>query len=270
MAASESRDGQRRAGWTVSAQAAGALEAGTGAGLQTVGVLIPVWQPSSDLPDLVRDLLACGFGSLVIVDDGSDRKHEPLFDELRAMPSVTVVQHTLHRGKGRALKTGLLFFKENVTNLVGVVTADADGQHLPKDIERVGSALLSDGERCVLGSRTFDRKAPLTNGLGNRITAHVFRFLTRCKIRDTQTGLRGFPRSLWADLLAVPGERYEYETAVLVELCRSGRAPLEVPIETVYLNGNRSSHFRPLHDSVHIYWTLLRTVFRAGPGPRRR
>ena len=247
-----------------------APEQGRRAELADVGVLIPVWKPPSGLPELVEALLARSFGRVVIVDDGSSRQYEQLFNHLKAMPSVHVVHHTRNQGKGRALKTGLSFLGERFPELIGVVTADADGQHLPKDIERVGLRLLGSGDRCVLGVRTFDRKAPLKNGLANRLTAMVFRMVTGCKVSDTQTGLRGVPRSLWTDLLGIPGERYEYETAVLVELCRSGRPPIEVPIETVYLNRNRSSHFRPFHDSLQIYRTLFRAVLRFKPEPCRR
>jgi len=54
------------------------------------------------------------------------------------------------------------------------------------------------------------------------------------------------------------GERYEYEMTVLAHLCRDGRRPLEVPIETVYIDGNKSSHFDPIRDSMRIYFVLLR------------
>ncbi len=267
-APSTTRSGQRRSGRIVISQATNAREAEASQELATIGVLIPVWQPPPDLPDLVRALLARGFRRIVIVDDGSDREHQPIFDQLEAMPSVEVLRHIRNCGKGRALKTGLSSAQQNLLELTGIVTADADGQHLPEDIQRVGLQLLSR-DACVLGSRTFDRKAPFKNRIGNQLTAALFRLVTRCKISDSQTGLRGIPRRLWGDLLAVPGERYEYETAVLVELCRSGRTPVEVPIATVYLNGNRSSHFRPLHDSLQIYRALFRAALRPKAGPCR-
>jgi hypothetical protein len=74
---------------------------------------------------------------------------------------------------------------------------------------------------------------------------------------DTQTGLRGFPRALLAELAALPGERYEYEMAVLAAVCRRGR-PVEVGIETVYEAGNKGSHFAPVQDSLRVMWVLLR------------
>jgi len=90
------------------------------------------------------------------------------------------------------------------------------------------------------------------------LTRQIFRLATGTKLGDTQTGLRGFSRAMLPELLLLEGERYEYEMTVLAHLCRDGRRPLEVPIETVYIDGNKSSHFDPIRDSMRIYFVLLR------------
>ncbi len=112
----------------------------------------------------------------------------------------------------------------------------------------------------MLGSRCFSGEVPLRNRFGNGLTRHIFAFITGTKIADTQTGLRAFPTEVLPELLALSGERYEYEMTVLAHVCRR-RKPLEVPIETVYLDGNRSSHFDPLLDSIRIYFVLVRFYF---------
>jgi len=81
--------------------------------------------------------------------------------------------------------------------------------------------------------------------------------LTGRRLADTQSGLRGIPAGLVPSILALEGERYEYEMNVLTHVASSSGI-LEVPIETVYLDGNRSSHFRPVADSMRIYFVLLR------------
>lgn len=53
------------------------------------------------------------------------------------------------------------------------------------------------------------------------------------------------------------------EMTVLVHVCRLESKPLEVPIETVYIDGNRSSHFDPIWDSMRIYFVLVRFYFSA-------
>jgi hypothetical protein len=92
--------------------------------------------------------------------------------------------------------------------------------------------------------------------VGNAVVRRVFGWVTGVRLRDTQTGLRGFPREWLAELMGLPGERYEFEMAVLVAVCRRGR-PVEVEIETVYEEGNRGSHFRAVRDSVRVLWVLV-------------
>ena len=222
--------------------------------------LIPAFKPDRLLLDLVRDLRDGGFRSVIVVDDGSPPESAPVFDEIAAIPGCTLLRHEVNRGKGRAIKTGLAFFLERYPDADGIVTVDADGQHRAKDVVRVAESYLADSDALVIGSRKFARKSPWRSRLGNRITRQVFRWVAGVRLADTQSGLRCFSRTVAPRLLALAGERYEYEMNVLVA-CPKLSVPLrEVGIETVYLDGNRSSHFKPIIDSVKIYFLLLRFV----------
>jgi len=224
----------------------------------SIAVAIPAWEPEPVLAEIVRDLVERGCRTVVVVDDGSSSERQPIFAECAQLPGVTVLRHAVNLGKGRALKTALNFVLAEHPECTGVVTADADGQHTVTDVERIARALSASGRRAVLGARTLRRDVPLRSRFGNGVTRYVFRFLTGRSISDTQTGLRGLPASALPALLALPGERYEYEMTMLAHLCRSGWPPIEIPIETVYLEGNRSSHFDPIRDSMRIYFVLLR------------
>lgn len=227
--------------------------------LATLAVLIPAWQPTALLVPLIAELAAQGFGTQILVDDGSGEAAQSIFREIAARPNVEVLRHAVNLGKGRALKTGFGHLLNRHPECFGVVTADADGQHTPADIVRVAWALLAGGERPVLGSRGFEGAVPLRSRLGNLLTRKIFRILTGTKLSDTQTGLRGLPRRLLPELLALDGERYEYEMTTLAHLCRSGQPPVEVPIATVYTEDNRGSHFHPVWDSLRITFVLLRS-----------
>jgi glycosyltransferase involved in cell wall biosynthesis len=226
-------------------------------GLGRLLVLIPAWQPDGRLVSLVKDLRGYGFAGILVVDDGSSGAAAGVFEELRRLPLVVVVRHARNMGKGRALKTGIGLVLREMPEIQGLVTADADGQHRAEDIVRVARGLFQE-ERLVLGARAFGGAVPLRCRIGNGVTRSVFGWLTGVRLSDTQTGLRGIPRGLFEELVGLEGERYEYEMVVLARLCRTGRRPLEVPIETVYLEGNQSSHFKPLSDSVRVLWALLR------------
>lgn len=233
-----------------------------------VAVLIPARRLEPALALLVEELLEAGFGAIILVDDGSPSEDRDGFDSLARNPRVHLLRHAVNLGKGRALKTGINFFLTELPGFVALVTADADGQHLAGDIVRVAEALATAPERVVVGCRRFVGDVPLRSRVGNELTRTVFQFLSGSRLSDTQTGLRGFPASLLPELLALAGERYEYEMTVLAHLCRQGHEPLEVPIATVYLDENRSSHFNPVRDSMRIYFVLLRfyasSLFSAG------
>ena len=208
-------------------------------------------------------LQSCGFGVVVLVDDGSRSECECVFAEAAALPRVERLQHPVNLGKGRALKTGFQHLLKAHPQMVGVVTADADGQHTAEDIERVALALLASGTRPVLGSRRFDQQnVPFRSRVGNVVARRIFGFLTGVTLTDTQTGLRGLPLALLPELLPLEGERYEYEMTMLAYLCRLGQGPVEVPIATVYLDKNRGSHFDPVRDPMRIYCALLRFLRR--------
>jgi putative flippase GtrA len=230
-------------------------------GLATLAVLIPAWQPEMRLVSLVENLVAAGFGAIVALDDGSSEACQPIFTQLEAMPAVTVLRHAVNLGKGRALKSCFNFVLSQMPDITGVVTADADGQHTAVDIVRVAEALHLAPDCFILGTRLFAADVPLRSRFGNLLTKQVFGFMTGARVSDTQTGLRAFPRAILPELMTLPGERYEYEMTVLAHLCREGRKPLEVPIQTVYIDGNRSSHFDPVLDSMRIYFVLLRFYF---------
>ena len=226
--------------------------------LNRIAVLIPARGPGMQLLTLLGELVAAGFGAVIVLDDGSPSSCAEIFDAAAQIAGVHVLRHAVNLGKGRALKTGINYFLNELPEFTALVTADADGQHTSTDIVRVALALPAAHGQAVLGSRQFVRDIPLRSKIGNLLTRQVFRLATGAKLVDTQSGLRTFPRAMLAELLVLDGERYEYEMTVLAYLCREGRRPLEVPIETVYIDGNQSSHFDPIRDSMRIYFVLLR------------
>jgi len=231
--------------------------------MHNIAVLVPVWDPEPKMVALVGSLSECGFGAIVVVDDGSHVGSVAIFEALKSFSGTHMLVHGVNLGKGRALKTGINYCLTDLPNIQGIVTADADGQHTVADIVRVADAMLSGDGRTVLGCRGFAEGVPWRSRFGNGMTRHIFGFVTGTTLRDTQTGLRGFPRALLPELMVLDGERYEYEMSVLAHICRNYGKPLEVTIETVYIDGNKSSHFDPIWDSMRIYFVLARFYFSA-------
>lgn len=224
-----------------------------------VALLIPALEPDSHLLELLQSLKGRWIGPILLVDDGSGPEaREHIFPAAEAM-GCAVVRHARNLGKGRALKTGFNECLLRWPEALGAVTADADGQHLPEDILACARRMREEPDALVLGCRDFDDPSvPTHNGLGNRITRTFMKFLCGVSVSDTQTGLRGIPTAFMSQLLEVPGERFEFETNMLLET-RTRQVPIsEVPISTVYIEQGRQSHFRPLWDSIRIYSLLLK------------
>ena len=99
-------------------------------------VVIPAYQPSALLLDLVKDVTAAGYGA-VVVDDGSTMDRQWIFAQLEALPAVVVLHHPQNRGRGAALKTAFQTVWTWNDPTAYLVTMDADGQHLPQDAERL-------------------------------------------------------------------------------------------------------------------------------------
>lgn len=156
------------------------------------------------------------------------------------------------------LGTGFAWIRKNRKGTEVIVTADCDGQHKVKDIVRVAESVRTDSRELVLGSRTFQGEVPKKSRIGNAVSRKLFTLFTGMKVWDTQTGLRAFPASLLPWLLSIPGERFEYEQNVLFDCRRQGCEIREIPIETVYENENRGTHFHPVRDSLLVAMCFLR------------
>ena len=231
----------------------------TGGQIVRSAVVIPAYQPSSALIDLVRSLSAKTGPPIILIDDGSGPGFAATFAAAAAFPGVRLLRHESNLGKGAALKTGIRFALSEFPDLLGIVTADADGQHHPEDIERVTAALLAcKGTALVLGSRAFRGAVPLRSRVGNVLTGAIMHALLGHKLRDTQTGLRGIPATLLPQLLQLESNGYEFELEMLILAHQLSLPILEEPIRTIYEPGNQSSHFNPLVDSMKIYFVLLR------------
>ena len=219
-------------------------------------IIIPAYEPDEKLIKLVGELKDKCDWKILIVDDGSGEKYSWIFERVERLGAV-VVRYNKNKGKGGALKTAFNIVK-NWEDAEDIVTADCDGQHLPEDIMKIMKQVKINKSKIILGARHFTGKVPFRSIFGNKLTSIVFLLAKGKKITDTQTGLRGFSEDMLEWLCEVQGERFEYEMNMLLEAEENGYEITEVPINTVYLEDNKSSHFNPLKDSIKIYLPFLK------------
>ncbi|MFC3928064.1 GtrA family protein [Streptococcus caprae] len=221
-------------------------------------IIIPSYEPDQRLIKLIQDITnKISDASMLVINDGSGVGYDTYFHEAERL-GATVLTHEINKGKGAALKTAFTYIQDHGEADNYMVTVDSDGQHLIKDIVRVARVGQTQADKIVLGARAFVGKVPARSKFGNKVTAGLFGLVTGEKITDTQTGLRGLSASMIPWLLTLEGDRFEYEFNMLLEAHNAGYGLSEVPIETVYLEENKSSHFRPIQDSIRIYAPFLK------------
>lgn len=231
--------------------------------LSKISVVLPSLDPDEKLIAVVDGLLEYGFTDIILINDGSKPENLHYFTDLAAAhPEIHLLHHEVNMGKGAALKNAFRWFLDNRPDGFGVVTVDGDNQHHPADTRACSEHMLATGH-CVLGCRDFNQEdVPSRSRFGNKTTSLVFKLFVGMTISDTQTGLRALPRTALETLVNVYGDRFEYETNMLLAFKTYGLPFDEVKIRTVYIEENKSSHFRTFVDSWRIYKLILAHFFR--------
>ena len=226
-------------------------------------IVIPALEPGDGLCAYIRELQQRICASVLVVDDGSGDASRHIFDRIGEMKGCAVLRYGHNRGKGRALKTAFAYVVEHAGQESRIVCVDCDGQHAPEDVEYLlGLAAVEPGT-LILGARDFSEEGvPFRSLFGNRAVSFLFWLVCGKWFRDTQTGLRAFDGSLLELMREIPGERFEYETQMLVSCAKNGVPIIDRPIRTIYEDGNAGSHFRPFRDSVSVLRALFSELIR--------
>ena len=215
-------------------------------------ILIPAYKPDNLMIELLVNLKKEDF-DVVVVNDGSGEEYNQVFEE--AKKYALVLSQNPNRGKGAALRLGFSYINLNPNNHNYVITCDADGQHAIKDIIRINDK-LHETNNVVFGCRKFDKSVPKRSRNGNFMSRLCRTLVTKDYVGDDQCGLRGFPIDMLYNLVSLQGNHYEYEMNVICTLQIKKIKIEELPIETIYLDGNKSSHFKPSLDTFRIQRTI--------------
>ena len=232
--------------------------------LSNISVVLPSLDPDEKLHAVIEGLLEYGFTDIILINDGSKPENLHYFeDEVAAHPDVIhLLHHEVNKGKGAALKNAFTWFLKNRPKAAGLVTVDGDNQHHPAATRACCEKMLETG-KMVLGCRDFSLDhVPARSRFGNRTTSAIFKIFVGMTISDTQTGLRAIPKKELKLISTVKGDRFEYETNMLLAMKQNCIPFEEVKIRTVYIEENASSHFHPIRDSWRIYNLILAHFFR--------
>lgn len=220
-------------------------------------VVIPAYQPDEQLVSLVKQLAENEF-SVLVVNDGSGEEYNSFFSECENYAKV--IHSPRNEGKGAALKKGFSAVNNLFPEEENIITADADGQHRLEDIIRVRQK-LEEGSDFVLTVRYLQGKIPFRSKFGNVLSRIVYTVMNGHYFDDNQSGLRGFHKKHIEWLVNVKGEKYDYEMNVLCYADKQGIKIATLPIKAIYIDGNKSSHFNPVKDTLRIYKRLFSSLW---------
>jgi len=210
--------------------------------------VIPAYQAEKTIAEVVhqtrRRVARC-----IVVDDGSQDKT----GILARRAGAELITHAGNRGKGAAVRSGLLYLREEQFNYC--VLLDADGQHDPNEIPRLVDAARRANADVVCGTRMNNpRGMPWLRRTTNTLMSRITSWLCRIKLSDTQCGFRLLSQHA-VKVIELRKDKFEVETEILVEAARHKLIVTETPVSSIYA-ADHSSHIHPLRDT----WRFVRLV----------
>lgn len=217
-------------------------------------VLIPALNAEPSIGAVIRDCKAVNDDVLVVDDGSADRTA----DVARAA-GAQVVSHPVNRGKGAALKTGFAYAIEH--GFDAVITLDADGQHLAREIPKFIAARAEAGADLIIGGRAhlFGEMLPRRR-FANRFSARCIAFAAKTNVTDSQSGFRLYSASLLR-AIRLRSDGFDMESEVIVQAGCRGFKVITIPIDLGFVDGQSTSHYKPLGDTMRIAWTVIRARY---------
>ena len=231
--------------------------------------LIPCYNSAKHISQVALETLDF-VKRLIIVDDGSTDGSGEIIHQIKSKypEKIQVIKFDSNQGKGFALLAG---FKEalKAKDFSFLVTLDADSQHRPSDIPYLAEGVFA-GNDLVIGSRLF-RLMPARSRIFNGIISFLLKGIYGTAPKDTQSGMRAFNCNFLKLVTEkVGGGCYEMEFKVLLLALSEKRKILSLPISTIYIDKNISSHYSPIKDSLKIGYVFFKHLFSCNCSSRKR
>jgi glycosyltransferase involved in cell wall biosynthesis len=228
-------------------------------------VIIPTFNNHKTLQKVIEGVLLYT-KNIIIVNDGST---DSTFEILKKYSQIQQLHLPKNKGKGNALRHGF----KHAFNLGYhyAITIDSDGQHFPKDIAIFINELekAENKNLILIGARNMNLESvPKKSSFGNKFSNFWFWAETGIKLQDTQSGFRLYPIHHLKDLKFYTS-KFEFEIEVIVKAAWHGVIVKNIPVNILYDEAVRVSHFRPFKDFTRItilnIWLVILTILYIKP-----
>jgi len=203
---------------------------------ESLRILLPVLR--KNFPDF----------EIIVVNDGSTDNTVEICEQNR----IKVISHVYSIGNGAAVKTGA----RNATGEI-LVFMDADGQHDPRDINRLLEK-IDAGYDMAVGARQMDTHASLPRRIGNTLYNKLATLMTGYPVEDLTSGFRAARARHFRKFLYLLPNKFSYPTTSTMAFFRSGLPIAYVPIKAGYRTGDGKSHIRLFHDGIRFLIIILK------------
>ena len=219
---------------------------------ERIVAIIPALNAERTLPKVIEETTR-EIEPVLVIDDGSTDRTS----EVARAGGAIVLRHDVNRGKGAALKTGFAWALEKGYD--GVITLDADGQHLPAEISKFLREREASGADLIVGGRAhlFQHMLPRRRN-ANRFSAWCISKCAGVRVPDSQSGFRYYSARLIRGV-ELRADGFDMESEVIVRAGRRGFRIVTIPIELGFVDGISTSHYKPLKDTLRIAWTVSKT-----------
>lgn len=199
--------------------------------------IVPVYNGEKNIRNvIVRLSQQMPIKQIVVVNDGSTDETKK---ELERFEDIIYIHHDVNRGKGAALRSGILYALEQQCEFI--ITLDSDGQHDPREIPKFIKAAQDTKADIILGSRmTHLTSMPFHRILSNKITSYLVSRRIKCHVKDSQSGFRLF-RAEFFNNVTLKCNYFDFETEVLLKAGRKGYKIRHIDITTIYPQNNASA-----------------------------
>ncbi len=230
--------------------------------MESVDVIIPVFNEEASLPDFCRRLFALPLQFRpVFVDNASTDSSCQIISSL---PGAVLIRHAANEGYGASLRDGI---RASVADKIIII--DADGEYPPESIPEMVSTLNS--HQVVYGSRFAGRKQPdipWSRATGNKMVTALFDRIFCQQLTDLYTGFKGFQRQT-VQGLPLHCNGFEHVLEIAARLARNNIRIHEIPVhyrlrERGY---SKMSHFREVFKLVYLMVLFACTVKPSASDP---